>query len=91
MRLPKKVTNEDIDFLLDFSNWGWFQNGDAITGGAATVKLGDVEASITATTGSTATLRLTGGTAGKLCEVLVTVTTQNGRTLTEPCFVDVIG
>lgn len=91
MKMPNKVVNEDLKYTIDFSNWEWFKSGDTITGCTPSVRSGSVTATYVDKTASAVRIEFAGGQAGEQCEIWITVTTQSGDTLTEPCFMQVVG
>lgn len=83
MQLQTRPTSANWDETFDFSEWAWIKNGDTITSATCEVLEGDVTASIVATTDTTVTFNLSGGTDGAVCKVMIKAQTLGGRVLPE--------
>jgi len=89
MKLPNKLHDENLDYRFDFAKR--MDTADTITSSTATVATGDVVVGSVTHTDTAVTFWLSGGTSGKVCEVLVEAVTTGGRTFAEPAIVQIVG
>ena len=81
-----KDPNETLDFTFDWSSW--LPSGDTISTSVFTVDAGITNASSSNTT-TTATIFLSGGTAGTRYKVANRITTGGGRTAERTIIINV--
>lgn len=89
MKLMDKPDVADVDYSYDFGNR--LPDGDVFTTASSEVRSGDVVVHNLTCAGTVITFWLSGGTAGKQCEIMIKGVTLQGRTPAEPVFVKIIG
>lgn len=67
------------------------RTGETLTGGSAQVRTGDVVAQYQSVSGTKVLVRLSGGTKGADCQVMISATTSAGDTIAESIFFSIIG
>lgn len=89
---PKRVTKVDIaidDYTFDFAPA--IASGDTPSSASVLVRSGDVTAAMRSQVGTVVTVRLSGGTPGKVSEIAVQMVTTSGERPTWTFMVQVVG